>query len=261
MVYCYECKKEFEHMNAFLVHHRWHHNMNTQEYYDKHLKKDGEGVQCKRRGCNNTPKFFSMAKGYFKYCSRNCSRKDPRRSKKMIDTRIERYGRAGPDEEKRKETCLKRYGETNVSRVEEFKLKREETTLRRHGYRTIFETEEHRQYMLNGGAAYCNSFIKNPSKPQVELFELCQEVLPYPIMNYPCLRYSIDIAIPSLGIAIEYDGSYWHDKENDKKRQNKLEREGWKFIRYEDRIPSKEELLEDINERMKNESRRQRRFT
>ena len=45
--------------------------------------------------------------------------------------------------------------------------------------------------MKSGQAAYCNFFIKNPSKPQVKLFNLCQEMLPYPIMNYPCLKYSI----------------------------------------------------------------------
>lgn len=104
-----------------------------------------------------------------------------------------------------------------------------------------------RQWMLNGGAAYCNSFIKNPSKPQIKLFNLCQEILPYPILNYPCLNYSIDIAIPKLSIAIEYDGSHWHqNKQYDLKRQKELEKEGWKFLRYRDYVPSKKEILEDL---------------
>ena len=111
-----------------------------------------------------------------------------------------------------------------------------------------YKKEEQRQHMLNGGAAYANSFISNPSKPQVELFKLVNELCPYPIMNYPCLNFSIDIAIPKLSIAIEYDGSYWHqDKEYDNIRQLKLEQEGWKFLRYVDYVPSKQELLNDIN--------------
>lgn len=102
--------------------------------------------------------------------------------------------------------------------------------------------------MLNGGAAYCNSFVTNPSKPQVELYKLTQTIFPYPIMNYPYLNKSIDIAIPSLGLAIEYDGSYWHqDKEKDKKRQKLLEDDGWIFIRYVDYIPSQKEFLYDYN--------------
>jgi len=111
--------------------------------------------------------------------------------------------------------------------------------------------KDRRKYMLNGGAAHCNRFIKNPSKPQVELFELCQKLLPYPILNYPCLNFSIDIAIPILGIAIEYDGSYWHqDSEKDINRQRLIEEEGWNFIRYKDRIPSKVELFEDIERKL-----------
>ena len=104
-------------------------------------------------------------------------------------------------------------------------------------------------YMVNGGAAYCNKFIKNPSKLQVKLFNICQIILPYPILNYPCLNYSIDIAVPKLNIAIEYDGSYWHpDKQYDLNRQKELEEEGWKFLRYVDYIPSETELLKNITE-------------
>jgi len=104
-----------------------------------------------------------------------------------------------------------------------------------------------RQRMLNGGAAHALSFMSNPSKPQVELFHLVQEVCPYPIMNYPCLNKSIDIAIPKLSIAIEYDGSYWHqDQEADDIRQKLLEEEGWIFLRYRDYVPTKNELTHDI---------------
>lgn len=101
--------------------------------------------------------------------------------------------------------------------------------------------------MINGGAAYCNRFIKNPSKPQIKLFELCQKLLPYPILNYPCDRYSIDIAVPSLNLAIEYDGSYWHNSEYDKYRQEQIEKDGWVFLRYVDEIPSKKKLLKEVN--------------
>ena len=41
-----------------------------------------------------------------------------------------------------------------------------------------------------------------------------------------------DIGIPSLKIDIEYDGSYWHDKEKDKIRQKKLEGVGWLCITF-----------------------------
>ncbi len=106
------------------------------------------------------------------------------------------------------------------------------------------------KHMLNGGAAYCNSFIKNPSKPQVELFNLVKLIYPTTILNYPSLNKSIDIAIPNKMIAIEYDGSYWHkDKEADRLRQKNLENIGWKFLRYCDYIPKIDELKMDLKER------------
>lgn len=109
--------------------------------------------------------------------------------------------------------------------------------------------EETRNRMLMGQASYMNSFIKNPSKPQVKLYEMTKELYSQAILNYSCLNYSIDIAIPDLMVAIEYDGSYWHkDKEKDFIRQKELEDHGWKFIRYIDRIPSKEELCNTLEE-------------
>lgn len=111
--------------------------------------------------------------------------------------------------------------------------------------------EKNRIRMLNGGAAYLNKFIKNPSKPQVKLYELVLSIYPSAILNFPedRLNKSIDIAIPELMIAVEYDGSYWHqDKDYDIKRQTELEKLGWKFIRFCDYIPKKEELEKAINE-------------
>jgi very-short-patch-repair endonuclease len=89
----------------------------------------------------------------------------------------------------------------------------------------------------NGHAAWMNKFIQNPSKPQKKLYEMVLFLCPYAVLNYPCLNYSIDIAIPFLNLAIEYDEPYWHqNKKADKKRQKDLEQEGWKFIRF-DKLP------------------------
>jgi hypothetical protein len=114
--------------------------------------------------------------------------------------------------------------------------------------------EKRRQYMLNGGSCYAASFIKNPSKPQVALYNLTKEIFPEAILNYPVeeANKNLDIAIPSLRISIEYDGSYWHqDKEYDNNRQKLLENLGWKFIRYIDYVPSKEQLEIDILKALK----------
>lgn len=103
-----------------------------------------------------------------------------------------------------------------------------------------------RQLMLNGKAAYLNQFISNPSKPQIALFEMIQSIYPSAQLNYPSCNKSIDIAIPELNIAIEYDEPYWHqDEEKDKQRQDLLESAGWKFIRYSS-LPTLENVKEAL---------------
>ena len=60
-------------------------------------------------------------------------------------------------------------------------------------------------------------------------------------------RYVVDAWVPSHKLVFEADGKWWHqDKEADKKRQSELEKIGWKFLRYQDRIPSIKELEKDL---------------
>jgi len=109
--------------------------------------------------------------------------------------------------------------------------------------------EKIRKRMLNGGAAKACSGNKSPSKPQVELYNLVKSLIYTAVINYPIIELNcvLDIAIPNYKIVIEFDGSYWHqDKEKDLKRQIEVEKLGWKFIRYNDIIPKKEDLIEDL---------------
>ena len=75
------------------------------------------------------------------------------------------------------------------------------------------------------------------SKPQAELFLLIKEKyseakLEYPIKTKHSIRFA-DIAIPSLKIDIEYDGSFWHqNKTLDNLRTKHLNEIGWKVIRF-----------------------------
>jgi hypothetical protein len=105
------------------------------------------------------------------------------------------------------------------------------------------------QLMRNGLAAHCNEFIKNPSKPQVKLFEMIKLLYPSAILNYPHKNYSIDIVIPELKIAIEYDEPYWHKgrEEYDRNRQIEIEKGGWKFFRYK-KLPNDNKLNEDLGD-------------
>ncbi len=52
-------------------------------------------------------------------------------------------------------------------------------------------------------------------------------------LNRPRYYFS-DFAIPEESLLIECDGSYWHSENKDRGRQDKLERLGWKIIRFTD---------------------------
>ncbi len=134
----------------------------------------------------------------------------------------------------------RKHSEESIKKMNETRIKR-----------GVYERTKNR--MLNGGSAHANSFVKNPSKPQLELFNLVKIIDIFPVLNFAVKEVNkcIDIALPTRKIAIEYDGSYWHkDEEKDKQRQKQIESLGWKFIRYRDRVPSLDELRSDIYERV-----------
>lgn len=120
--------------------------------------------------------------------------------------------------------------------------------------------EQIRKYMLNGGAIKALKGVKNPSKPEIMLREIVQILYPRCEFQHPVFNYALDIALLNEKIAIEYDGYYHFDcKENikyQKERQEKIEKEGWKFLRYTmfDKFPTLEKVKEDI-ENLKNNKR------
>lgn len=91
-------------------------------------------------------------------------------------------------------------------------------------------------YHLRSGCPHCNAkrmglkLINDrvASKPQVKIAEMVNG-----IVNYPCGRKTIDVAIPELGIALEYDCSKWHRgrRKHDRERAEEiLEDSRWKKV-------------------------------
>lgn len=71
----YECKicgRTYEDPITFTSHIKNDHKLGMQEYYDKFLKKEGEGI-CKI--CGKPTKYNGVNKGYSEYCSKECSNK------------------------------------------------------------------------------------------------------------------------------------------------------------------------------------------
>lgn len=277
---CIICEKNTKNSRGLSIHIKTIHKIDKKEYYDSFLKKCDEN---KCLICGKETRFLNINKGYNKYCTVKCAGKDKNRTKNIASSKKEWHSKK-ENKEHMKELAYKQWNIKNSKirkslQSDEFrkkcsernkKLFKDENYVKKRNQslskswndeRKVNHSEFMTKYwaknkerkskliieMKEGKAAYMNMFIKNPSKPQVELFHLCQKLLPYPIMNCPCGRYSIDIAIPILNLAIEYDGSYWHqDEEYDQKRQKEIEEDGWIFIRYCNYIPTEKEFLNHI---------------
>jgi hypothetical protein len=199
--------------------------------------------------------------------------------KKITKTCNKKYGGVGYAskelEEKTRDTVQKVYGSRNVMQSKKvsskFKgdnnpqrnpevVKRTKKTLKEF-YKTHVHHHKGKTYNeimgperaaerikeLRISGALGQSLTPFISAPQKELFELVKQIHPDAKIEYPIDIFCIDIAIEDLKIAIEYDGSYWHDKERDIYRDSVLKEKGWSTIRFEDYVPSKEELILEIN--------------
>ena len=91
--------------------------------------------------------------------------------------------------------------------------------------------------MLKGQAAYMCSRNRNPSKPQVNLYNEIKKKYPTAELNHRLKIkedkwFVLDIAIPKQKIDFEYNEPYWHNQkiEKDIERKNLLEEQGWVVI-------------------------------
>ena len=80
------------------------------------------------------------------------------------------------------------------------------------------------------GCPYCIDMVNGArvSAPQRELCDLLGGIL-----NHPCGRRRIDVALTGPHIAVEYDCAYWHDRidvKKEVKRDRELLRAGWKVL-------------------------------
>ena len=86
----------------------------------------------------------------------------------------------------------------------------------------------------------CPTCSGQSSRPEIRLLAELNSIYEIVKSRYKILGYEVDIFIPEINTAIEYDGSYWHSgKENkDKKKQRSIEAVGIRLIRVRE-IPLK----------------------
>lgn len=149
---------------------------NQKEYYDKYIKKEGEGI-CPM--CGNETGYLGYYKGYSKYCihcigkneeirqkqretfyknidkniesykesCKNRTEEQIKQAKKRRDaTNLERYGTINPvsfGSENFKNSMIKKYGEDNIFKTDEFKEKLKKENLEKYGVENYCQSQEY----------------------------------------------------------------------------------------------------------------------
>jgi hypothetical protein len=250
-MFCFICNKEIDYSeNVFpQLHLVKFHNITAKDYFDKYLKEDGEEI-C--RECGKETKFLGIGKTqrYRKYCSLKCSNSS--KSKKELTKRVlkEKYGDENfVNVKKMKETNLEKYGvectihsvksQRSISdlrinqRFNRIKDKIKEQNLQ---IIDIINPKKYKiqcnvcqnDFEMNNETFYLRGLIgvkfcpicnpsNNYSHQEKQLLSFVKE-------NYNKIieenkrnlisPYELDIYIPDLKLAFEFNGLYWHNELN-----------------------------------------------
>ena len=130
---CKICGQEMK--NKGITSHLRKHKISDKEYYDTYIKTSSDGI-CKT--CGKPTKFFGNISGYGKYCGPKCAQLDPDTRHKYEQTCISKYGASNVyaseyGKERIKETCIKKYGTEYAIQSKEVKDRIKETNIKRYG--------------------------------------------------------------------------------------------------------------------------------
>lgn len=220
LITCKICNKELKNNIALGLHVKQH-DLNSQKYYDKYMKKDNEDI-CPV--CGNKNKWWSLDKGYMQHYSSKCAQNDINVIKKRENHFIEKYGCKNPyqaEEVKDKIIAqnLEKYGyKYNLQRPEIIEKGRQ-TKLELYGSATYNNSNKAMQTCIDKyGTNSFNANRKNKSTSKKEniLLDILKKYYSDElILNTYNIIFplELDIFIPKLNLAFEYNGSYWHSIE------------------------------------------------
>ena len=126
---------------ATFYHHLRLHRISTNDYYDKFMKKETDGI-CKC--CGKPTNFLNINLGYREFCSPKCASigTQDRKIKTCLKNRGTKFPTQSEEvKNKCKKTCIKHFGVDNPSKSSKIKKKKEKTCLKHFGVKCSFEAE------------------------------------------------------------------------------------------------------------------------
>lgn len=195
--------------------------MNSQQYYDLYLKKPNEDI-CPV--CGKHTKWWSLDRGYMQHCSYKCTQNDPNVVDKREKHFLDKYGVKNPYQaeevkDKIKQHNLDVYGYEYTLQRPEVIEKGRKTKLYKYGSETYNNSKQAQQTCLERYGTDCFSAggIVHSSKEELKLLTIIQKYCSYEIKSNIKTVISpleLDLYIPDLKLAFEYNGQYWHSVHN-----------------------------------------------
>lgn len=223
---CKVCNKEMT-KKGFGGHISYKHKLTAKEYYDKYLKQPEEGI-CPI--CGKETQFQRIFAGYAKYCCTSCARQDFNVQNKYTSTMKEKYGYEHALQVPEIHSKL-----LNTLKEKQSKFELENNCVR---IKSLFPIYGFGWYQANivdlivyNGNTYVSKndidkiidyTNKNHTKVSIEEKELVDTIKSVyfgPIETNTRKVISpkeLDIYLPDLKLAIEYNGLYWHSNKRQK---------------------------------------------
>lgn len=246
MIICKICNKEFSALQALSKHINFIHHIDKLTYYNTYLLKSPLDGYCATCG---KPTTFRGLLGYKTHCNNICAQKDPKILVKIHTENHEKHVSEGVRRSYNKETQIKRiettkknnilrYGVENVAQKEDVKEKfkntlkqQKEQFCKEHNCiprQTLIKLYGQDWLKLNIPQLKLGrvSFIENKYIPSIEKYSSKSSTFENIIYNFidtiydgPIIRHNrpyflngreLDIYLPELNLAIEFNGNYFH---------------------------------------------------
>ncbi len=247
MIVCKMCNSHFNDYQGLSHHLKSKHAIDKKDYYDAYIKLLDEGL-CKI--CNKPTKFISLSKGYRVYCSQSCVHSDKDVQEKYNSTMINRYGFAhffenANTQQKIKNTKIANHSYIStfsrpdvinkLSKIRKLKLDKFEKDYDCTQYKKI--TEKYRStvwyklrlpklklgrdcFIENKYLSTIDKYMKIYSEQLVRVSKAEKRIVDFIKSFYSgqviensrsiIKPLELDIYLPELNLAIEYNGTWFH---------------------------------------------------
>lgn len=221
---CCLCNKQFTTIQSFSNHLGLAHKIDKnhkKDYYDKYMKQENEGTCLK---CGKPTHFQSLNKGYTRYCCRSCQVSAQGNGAKIDHNKMWKIRRNKINEYEIQHNCIN--------------LKRIDSLFGRYGYEAInklnipiIKVSKMYQYIDNKYLDSIKNFVDNYERAsgisgiekQFKSKIICNHeiMLNSKKIIYP---YELDMYIPELKLAIEFNGLYYHSLLHNSNKNYHLEK-------------------------------------